>query len=487
MSGFGSSCGSCNSCAPQETQQQPHPAPEAPAFAALTPLPEMPIAKKESEARGDYSPPHRLPFLIGVYLAINAVPDAAVIVDGPDCLFFKTEHVHGKHDLRSTLLDVGGRHRVVVSHVYADNIAMSRGEKVRSRLEELDARTSTNIILISSLPMVTVIGTHYDQIIRDLQPHVAAQLIECPGRSLAADWLGGYTDVLQSLATHLPLTGSPTPGKVAIIGNFHHRNEEDCLGNVRELERLVGALGLECTPTWLSGAPSTGLARAGEAELLIALPQGRKAAQILAARTGARVLEVDAPFGLGRTRRFLLSLARATDRLPQAQAFISAELRSIVPRLEWMVPHVFLGKRVAFEGTPDLLPGFLQLAAELGMEVVHLSSPSERPEWLDDLDEFGAVPPLFFGVSTIELTREFLRLSRYGLDLLVGSTTALRQWGWSTPYVEFGYPSYTDHALFDRPYLGFRGYLSFVERMASAIAGRMHIEVLPPGAVASME
>ena len=62
----------------------------------------------------------RIPYMVGVYLGLNAFPDVYVVVDGPDCLFFKAEYVFGTQDLHSTLLDVRGRHRI--AHTLGDTI-----------------------------------------------------------------------------------------------------------------------------------------------------------------------------------------------------------------------------------------------------------------------------------------------------------------------------------------------------------------------------
>jgi nitrogenase molybdenum-iron protein alpha/beta subunit len=51
------------------------------------------------------------------------------------------------------------------------------------------------------------------------------------------------------------------------------------------------------------------------------------------------------------------------------------------------------------------------------------------------------------------------------LDLFV-STWCEHEWPQlKFPTMEFGFPSYRSHALSDRPFLGFNGFLSFVERM----------------------
>src|SRR5262245_56522452 len=102
----------------------------APGGARATPAPPV--------ERDDFSQPLRAPFLIGVYLATNAIPDAYTIVDGPDCLFFKSEYIHGKHDIGSTLLDVFDQHRIVLTNVNAANVAKSHGDAVLRKIKQVD-------------------------------------------------------------------------------------------------------------------------------------------------------------------------------------------------------------------------------------------------------------------------------------------------------------------------------------------------------------
>jgi len=56
--------------------------------------------------------PTNFPGMLGVYLAVNAVPDLFALVDGPDCALYKAHFIHGRHDWESTLLRADGRHRV---------------------------------------------------------------------------------------------------------------------------------------------------------------------------------------------------------------------------------------------------------------------------------------------------------------------------------------------------------------------------------------
>ena len=52
--------------------------------------------------------------------------------------------------------------------------------------------------------------------------------------------------------------------------------------------------------------------------------------------------------------------------------------------------------------------------------------------------------------------------------------------------VELGFPSYQDHALQDRPFLGYRGHTALVQRILSALAtggGRRRAPLPEPGQV----
>ncbi len=423
----------------------------------------------------DYGAPFRLPYHLGIFLAVNAISDAFVVIDGPDCVFRKTEWVHGRHDTRSTLLDAAAEHRVAHTLMTADRVVRDKGEALGARVAEVIRDPRARVVLVCSMPHVTIIGTQYDRILRRLESESREQrsLIEVPGRTLDGDWLDGYAATLSAIAERIDVTNAaPDPRRVAIVGHLMDRTEEDQRANVQELKRLVSALGLDLVSVWLDGGRYEDLARARDAGTLVALPLGRVAATTLARRTGARVLEAATPFGPGRTQRLLRALGRATGTIERAEALIDAELQRLVPRLEWVVPHALLHRRVAFNAPPDLWGGMLQLAAELGVEVVHLSTSAQSHHLVENLaEEFGSVPPMQFAPTEALLAKGLAVAGASGrLDLTIGETracTAAAEW---SPVMEFGFPSHFDHALYARPFLGFEGWMSFVDRMVRALA-----------------
>jgi nitrogenase molybdenum-iron protein alpha/beta subunit len=328
---------------------------------------------------------------------------------------------------------------------------------------------------------VALLGLPYEQIAREESEGASVQMAEIDGQAIKGDWLDGYSDTLATLARSLVLPpGDPVAGSAAIIGLLVHRLEGDCLADVAEVRRLVEGTGLDVRSVWLDGvSPVAQLAEAGRAELLVALPSGVRAARALAARTGARVIEVPIPLGLSQTQRMLRALGRACGAPERVEAFIGRELRRVVPTLEFALPHLFRDRRVAFSGDPHWFAGFALTCEELGMRVVHLSAPSRVQELEADLEsELVAPPAVFMDCRERAVSDHMQECARRGLHLMVGTSDFLALAPHETDrigMVELGFPSNYDHALFRRPTLGFDGWLCLVDRMGSALArARVH-------------
>jgi nitrogenase molybdenum-iron protein alpha/beta subunit len=407
------------------------------------------------------------PFLDGVYLALNALPDAHFLGDGPGCLFTKAERLHGRHDLFSTLLSARGDHRLNHTGIDAFNVAANTEAGMAAALRALAARPACGALFMGSMPVCAIVGSDYARIMREALAGLKTPSFLVP-RAISGDWLDGYAAVLEALAVGMDLTGRKRrKGAVALVGYMMDRNEGEHRGNVSELERMVRALGLEPASVWLSGRPFAHLREARHADAVVSLPHGRKAAAVLARRLGARLIEAEIPFGLEGTRRFLELLGREFGREDAARAFIDAELDLVAPRLQWSVPHAFLRRRFAFAGDPLYAPAFTEFIEELGGQVTgllltgaarHLSAARTK-----DLERRARVE---FEPFTKDAARgSFGR----GADLVVTSTLAFETARPAAPWLEFGYPSDYTHFLRDVPFLGFPGALAFAARLANEV------------------
>lgn len=423
----------------------------------------------------DTEHPYVLGYQVGVNLALNAIADAWLVVDGPNCVIFRTAQIQGNHDWQADLLRSNGRHRVADTDCTTERAAIGDDRLLVARLKEVDAQADCGLILLSAMSPAAVTGRQYDKLVCDLAPELHRPVVVVPNGSLTGDWLTGYVASLEALARALPLRedAAPVARKVAVIGYLRDRNEADHQANLAELGRLLAGLGLELVSCWLDGGPAADLARAGEAGCLLALPYGRKAARLLAERTGARVIDCDLPMGLEGTSRWLRELGRTVDASEGAEALIQAGLTEVVPRLEWVLPHDLQGKHLAVIADPHLAWAVCGLAQELGCKVL------VRALWAEErhvLEHERAGP----GILLINPQRETLAtalreaLEADGLDLIITNSHALKIHAHlghdePLPFVELGFPAFYSHALHPSPYFGFMGTLRLAERMVNAL------------------
>ena len=415
------------------------------------------------------------PFTIGVYLAVNAIRDAYLVIDGPSCSFLKAETVFGTHDVASNLLDVGGRHRVIHTKLDPDMLIGGRASAFVETLRVVHASGAPGVVLVGALPMAAITGVVYDDLAREASAAGSPQVIVLPTGSLDRDWLDGYAAVLERLAEDLDLGGPPArdPSKVAVVGYMMDRNEGDHRGNLAEIRRLVRALGLDLAGVWPGGGPVSDLAATRDAGTVVALPHGRRAGELLARRLGAALVEAEVPFGLEATGAFVRKLAAATGREAEAASLIDRELALVARAVEWLIPKRLASLRAGFIGDPHMIPGFCSIAEMVGLEVRFVvATASPRPGFEPDSDRLRGVPvAIGWQPRRIELS-DLLEREAPELDVLVSCQDKGMGRVGDVPLVRFGYPSYDWHTSGLAPFLGYEGFLTFVDRISNEVGDR---------------
>ena len=379
------------------------------------------------------------PFLVGAYVAIDAVPGVFFVVDGPYCVSTKAG-IHLAHNVKSTLVPPFGRSRVVptlldVRSEEVTRLATDRRGRIEAVLRDVGTWPEAEVLLATSFDFVHLLGLPLAHLLTQAAAEAGKP---CAIVSLRADgsWLEGYAAVCSALAGVVPLRGERRPGTVAIVGHLMDRTEADQQANVAELRRLALGAGFETGAVWLSGDGPQALARTGEASVVVSLPYARDAATILARRTGAHCVELDLPVGLQATEAFVRALAAAPGGNPAAaEAFLETELRSAVHDVQPVVDRFLTGLTVAAAlSDAHLRRGIASLCAEIGAAYT-------------DIEAMAA--PRADG-NTVVLAPDLPR-------------------GWPpTALVPLGFPCWVDHAVTPRPFLGFAGFRVLVERMAGA-------------------
>ncbi|MFP4656650.1 MAG: nitrogenase component 1 [Candidatus Woesearchaeota archaeon] len=392
-------------------------------------------------------------FLTGMYMAVNAISDAFLIMDGPDCAYKKIELFEKNHDFMTKIFKRDGRHKISATVTDVNHVIDERHDQIIDSILNVASCEDSGVVFISSEPMVALTGVDYDMLADEAQKSTEKKIIPIPYQSLDKDWLDGYSYVLERIAERIDFPSTDRKkDKVAVIGHLFDRNEGDNLGNVREIERMLKAISLDPCSIWLSGSRYDKLAKAAEAEYIIKMPYSGRAADIIAERTGAKIIDVGIPFGFENTSQWLRIVATTVGRESEAEAFINNELKAIMPLMEWLVPVYFQGKRIAFAGDPHFASAFVRAFSELDSVVTEIIAYSTSDRKLIDVDV-----PVFYENDEYQRSHH--------TDYFVGCYNSREMSGGRVPFIEFGFPSHNTHFFSEEPYLGLIGFTLFLNRM----------------------
>lgn len=418
-------------------------------------------------------------YLTGVYLAVNAIRDVYLVVDGPNCVFFRVPQIQPNHDWLSDLVRTSGLHRVVETDATPTRVAQGNPTLLLERLRQVDGLPDCAAILLTPMAHVAITGRQYPTLLEGLDPPLDHPVIQVETGSLSGDWLDGYANTLTALAHHVDLApatgGASERPRVAVVGHLLHRNEADATADLAELCRLITALDLEVVGAWPDGGGWADLATVGRADTILSLPYAREAGRVLAERTKATLVELDLPLGLDATCTFLRQVGEATDRAAEADTLIDRELARVVGRLEWIVAHELQGRRVLVASDPYLVSGLRTALTELGCKVeIELVFARNEHGAAPPSPQPGQAPPQHYVAPTprqLSADNDGKHLGRT-IDLGVVCSLAidlLQDDDRRLPMVEVGFPAYYTHALYPQPLLGFDGLLCLVSRLVTAL------------------
>ncbi len=411
-------------------------------------------------------------FVDGVLAAASAIPDATLVYCGAACIDERAYATFMRHDVSQTLVVPGAATRLVTTFTDYSVAPMGTAHVVEETARQVLAARRPGVLVVAELSRVTLAGEDLRGTCEALRDVLPVPVVAATGHSLVRDATDALAGILAGLARAIPdgaFDGGLVPDRVALVGYDFDRGEGDHVGDVAYLNGMLGALGLEPAPAWLSGAPFERLQEAARASLLLALPAGREAARVLAARSGARVLDVDLPLGLRATAGWLRAVAEACGRTSAAEACVEAELARVVPRLDWVTERL-AGRRIALCLAPAWLRGVeSMLTRDLGMDVAFGLARARLPPDGDAADAARVYDP------SVDVLRDRIRRAREdgGLDVLVASSweaIAAGELLHDVAVVEHGYPSFERHFLRPTPHVGFEGVLVWAERLAGVAA-----------------
>ncbi len=421
------------------------------------------------------------PFLDGVYLGINAVPDAWLLIDCPSGCFCKCERIALNHDLTSTLFDPMGEHRIVQSGVTFSDFAMGNEPLLARLMDQLTARGLPGAVFVAQASSVALASQDMSALTERLSRRADVPVIPIASETFEGDWIDGFERFGEAVVAALSAirggdhkgTGAPGKNKVSIVGYLADRLEADHRANIDELRRLLEALGLELQTVLAGGAPLGDLGRLFDSSLLLAFPYAGSTARRVAAESGAEVLEVELPVGVGGTARFIEAVAGATGRERQADLLMRREIPLCVPAIERAADRFLQDTKIAIAADPALAAGLIRFAADLGTEVSVVAARTRsaaRTIGLESAPEATKKRTLLYDATPSDLAAAITGMETGERpQVLVATTMELDvACDLAMGFVELGYPSYMVHALAPRPSLGFAGALELCQELVRA-------------------
>jgi hypothetical protein len=176
------------------------------------------------------------PFLIWVFMWINAIKDAALFVDWPDCVFFKVDYLYKTHDLNSSLKEASIDTKIYFSWVMPNKMIRWYDYKIKRKLWFIAHNNKFNLWIVTCMPVTWLLATQYNNLFEGFNKDFL--FIPSLTDQFRIDW---YSTLLKWLAKFIKLDNNKIKKKlnVSIVWFLFDRNEWDCLWNLDEIKILI--------------------------------------------------------------------------------------------------------------------------------------------------------------------------------------------------------------------------------------------------------
>ncbi|MFA6451076.1 MAG: nitrogenase component 1 [bacterium] len=409
----------------------------------------------------------------GVFMASHSIPDSILVLHkGTGCKMKGSTHIADKfHESFSQVCwtEVTGVDILTDSHSMIEDTALTNQQ-----------RRKPGVIAVTTSSVIEMTGFDMREAIEAIQPKAGCPLVYVPTPGYEGDAYDGLADFTMAMAGFVDWSMAPEPGVINIFGYPFERYEMDHGANIRELKRIIEAVGLRPGSWFFSGQKAAQLLAAHTGSVNVVLPYFKKYAAELEKLSGRPSLVQDLPMGLNGTTRWLENVSRAAGADEQITArFIRAEKEKTELLLDIAKRCIGVKKICVIQATP-LAAGCSALALELGLELESvilldfslgggdefLSALAritgrdipdniniyENPSW----SEISGLPELSGGPAIIISP---------AIDMEKSQSSLLN-------IIELGSPSSNMHMIYPMPYLGYGGAIALAQRIMDASASR---------------
>ena len=411
------------------------------------------------------------PYMDGVFLAVNAIPDSYLVYHVPDCGYFKDEKITASHDLFSNLLRWDKMNRIVRTNIGTRDFIMGGEGKLAKKLLQVVRRDKPSVVFVARSNTVLLSGEDVEPIVREAEKKAGVPFVLIPEWKIDMNYVTGYGDALDGYLAKLEF--SEVSGKrpvVAVTGYMYERHEGDHQGNIAELKRMLSALGFNAQ-VFLDGQPCKRHRETSKPVAVVDLNSDWEGGRELAQKIEGPYIDAGLPLGIEGSLSWISKVAQELNVEKRAAQFIDSEMKILAPRLQWLLPSRFFGCNVALFADHRLLKPLGAFLEELGMNVIGTGCTSQDALNNPESESHPALPYPSLPIHSNKLREFAIQARKRGdLDLVIGNAL-IRQTlaNLFIPVVEMGYPSNFHHDLLPRPTLGFQGVLGVIERMLNSL------------------
>lgn len=345
------------------------------------------------------------------------------------------------------------------------------------------------MIAVSTSCMAEVIGDDLDSFIKtaktkgSIPEDYRVPFAHTP--SFVGSHVVGYDNMLKGILTNFWEGQERKPNNsVNIMGGF----DGYCVGNNRELKRMLGLMGVDYTilsdPSDVFDMPTNGkfemfdggtkledAANAINAKATVAL-QGFSVAKSLeyAESKGQETVSLHSPIGITGTDAFLMEVSRITGKPIPAE--LELERGRLVDALADSQAYLH-GKKFALFGDADMTYGLTAFLLEIGAEPTHILCSSAPKGWeekmqaLLDGSPFGKEAKLYPGKDLWHMRS---LLATEPADFLIGNTHGkVLEADTGVPLIRIGFPVFDRHHHHRYPIWGYQGGMNVLVKVLDKI------------------
>jgi len=307
----------------------------------------------------------------------------------------------------------------------------------------------------------------------------------------------GYDNMIKGILEHFWKDKERKAGtKINIIPGF----DGFCVGNNRELKRILDAMGVDYTilsdaadqfdtpadgefRMYDGGTKIDDVAAALDAKATLSLQSwNTKKTQAFIAEKSQETADFHYPMGVAGTDELLMKISEITGKAIPAE--IEKERGRLVDAMADSQAHLH-GKKYAIYGDPDFVYAMARFVMETGGEPTHCLATNGKAEWVEEMkallasSPFGAKAQVWAGKDLWHLRS---LLFTEPVDFLIGSSYGKyleRDTG--TPLIRLTFPIFDRHHHHRFPVWGYQGALRVLTILLDKVFDTLDRETIVAG------